>query len=406
MASAIPAAIGVGTSLIGGIQGKGAAKKQQQLAEQQLRQLQPLINAQIAASQFGLGQAQQLYPEAADLMKQIFGQSQGAYGEAQGLQQTALTDYKKLLDDALGRSSELYGAGRDLMGQGGQLAASGRGILEGGLPYLGGAAAALSDLQKFYRPFMDSGQRAIDRFLPGSKQIQDLYATELGNVNQGYRSASENIAKFAPRGGGRVSTLARADIDRQKGISDVYAGGKQNLLQLNLNNAFQGAQGQQGIANALAQLGLGQGQLGLGTIGAGLNTTGTGLNAIGAGTNYLGTGGGLAQNAFGQGLNAFGQGLNALGLGLNAGQGLGGLASSAMGQGLSGGNTAAGLYGQQANRAYGYQPQTGGGNALGGYLVDLFKDTKIQNSIGDFFSKLFGKGNSGSSTSIPGLPSE
>lgn len=363
---AIPAAIGAGSSIIGGIQGKGAAKKQQKLAEQQLRQLQPLIDAQIASSQYGLNTAKSLFPQATNNLQSIFNSATGTF-------EPLMKDYRSMLDDALGKSDELYNSGRSLT-QGGA------GLLSGSLPYLSGAANALGDLQKFYRPFMFDGQRAIDRFLPGGKQVQDLFATEMGNVNQGYRSASENIAKFAPRGGGRVSTLARADIDRQKQLSDVYSQGKQSLLQLNLNNAFQGAAGEQNVANSLSQLGLGQGQLGLGTIGQGLNT-------IGAGTSLLGTKGGLAQNSLSQALQA-------LGIGGNAAGNLGQIASSLFGQGMQGGQGAMNLYSQQANRAYGGQPQdSNSGKGLGGYLVDLFSNKGVQDKLGGLFGG--GGGNSG-----------
>jgi hypothetical protein len=357
MASAIPAAIGVGTSLIGGISGKGAAKHQRELAEKQLKQLQPLIDAQIAGSQFGLNTAKQLYPQAISNIQNVYNKATGAYDPL-------FKDYQSLLSDALGTSKELDNSGRTLT-QGGA------GILGGSLPYLSGAANTLGELQKFYRPFMNDGQRAIDRFLPGNKQVQDLFATEFGNVNQGYRSASENIARFAPRGGGRVSSLARADIDRQKQLSDVYSQGKQSLLQLNLQNAFQGAQGQQGIANALAQLGLGQGQLGLGTIGQGLNT-------IGTGTSRLGTEGGLAHNSLSQALQALGIG------GQSAGN-LGQLASGLFGEGLSGGQGAYNLYNAQANRSFASQPTGEGGKGLGGFLVDLFGNKGVQDKIGGLF---------------------
>lgn len=360
MAQAIPAAIGVGTSLVGGISGKGAAKEQRKLAERQLAQLQPLINAQIAASQFGLDQAQQLYGPAADIFKNI-------YSTSMGDRDTAMGDYSRLLEDAITKSNEMYGEGKGLT-------AEGRNLLLQSQPYLQGAGTALSDLQKFYRPFMDSGQRAIDAFLPSAARVNETLAADFGNVNQGYRSASENIARFSPRGGGRVSTLARADIDRQKQLSDMFFQGKQNLRDTALGAAFQGAAGQQNVANSLRDLGLGQGQLGLGTIGQGLST-------IGTGTNILGTGGGLAQNAFGQGLQA-------LGLGLNAGQGLGNLATTGLQLGLSGGQQAYNMYNQQSGQAYNatFPGASGGaGKGLGGYLVDLFSNKGVQNKLNDLF---------------------
>jgi hypothetical protein len=289
------------------------------------------------------------------------------------------------LGEARGRSSELFESGKGLMREGGDLASLGRGTLAGSLPYLTGAATALGDLQKFYRPFMFDGQRAIDRFLPSGKRVNELLAPEFGNISQGYQSASENIAKFAPRGGGRVSTLARADIDRQKQLSDVFFQGRQGLTDKALGAAFQGAQGEQNRANALQALGLGQGQLGLGTIGQGLNTIGTGLNTIGTGTSLLGTQGGLAQNSMSQALQA-------LGLGGQAAGNLGELASSLFGQGLSSSQGPMNLYNQQANRAFQAsrlgQPTSGSG--LGGYLVDLFNNKGVQDKVGGLLGGLFG----------------
>jgi hypothetical protein len=359
MASAIPAAIGVGSSLVGGISGKGAAKEQRKLAERQLAMLQPLINAQIQASQFGLDQARQLYGPAAQMFQQT-------YDTALADRDTAMGGYNRFLEDAFAKEGELYGEGRSLSAQG-------RGILTGAQPYLQGAATALSDLQRFYRPFMDSGQRAIDAFLPSASRIGEVYASDFGNVNQGYRSASENIARFAPRGGGRVSTLARMDIDRQKQISDIFFQGKNNLRDLALGKAFEGAAGTQNVSNALQSLGLGQGQLGLGTIGQGLATSDLGRN-------FLSTGGQLAQNAYGQGLQA-------LGLGINSAQGTGNLATTGLQLGLSGGQGPYSLYNQQNQQAFNstFGGSGGDGKGLGGYLVDLFNNKSIQNKINDIF---------------------
>jgi len=363
MAAAIPAGIGLGSSIIGGVQGKGAAKKQEKLAREQMAMLKPLIDAQIAASQFALGQAQQYYPQAG----RMFGET---YDTAMGDRQTAMTDYRQLLDQALGRSTELYNEGKGLT-------ATGRDLLGQSQNYLTGASTALTDLQKFFRPFMEGGATAIDRFLPSAARTNELMAPEYGNINQGYRSASENLARFAPRGGGRVSTMARADIDRQKQLSDVFFQGRQALQDKSLGAAFQGAAGQQQVANSLQSLGLGTGQLGLGTIGQGLNT-------IGTGTQILGTEGGLAQNAFGQGLQA-------LGLGINSAQGIGNLATSSLSSGLSGGQGVYDLYNRQADRSFNAQfGGSGGGGSqggLGGFLVDLFSNPSIQKKLGDLFKR-------------------
>lgn len=304
MAMAIPAAIGLGTSLVGGIQGKGARKKQEQLARQQLAQLQPYLNA----SQSALGNALNMFPQASNAIQTVFNQATGAY-------EPLVNDYRSLLG--------------------------------GATPYLSGAANALGDLQRFYRPFMFEGSRAIDRFLPSAQRTNELLAPEFGNINQGYQSASENIARFAPRGGGRVSSLSRADLDRQKQISDTFFQGRQNLSNQALGAAFQGAQGQQGAAQALSSLGLGQG--------------------------------GLAQNAVSQALQA-------LGLGGAAAGNLGQLSSSLFGHGMSGANILGNLYGQTSNRAYQQSPNMlDTGESLGSYLQKLFGNKGVQNAIGGIF---------------------
>jgi len=314
MAMAIPAAIGIGSSIVGGIKGKGAAKKQQKLAEQQRQQLMPLIQSQIAGSQFGINQAQGLYPQAQAMLAEIF-------------------------KNALGQSDEALGTSRNLSNM--------------SLPYLKGAGSALENLQQFYRPFMFEGQRAIDRFLPSKQRTEEMLAPEFGDINQGYQSASENIAKFAPRGGGRVSSLARGDLDRQKSLSDTFFKGRESLRNSALGAAFQGAAGEQNRANSLQGLGLGIGQLGQ---------------------------------------NSLSQALQALGLGQNSAQGIGNLGASALGMGLSGGQNAMSLYNSQANRAYGLLPQESTGKGLGGYLVDLFSNKGVQDKLGGLFGKKGGGG--------------
>src|SRR5262245_50247051 len=151
MAAMLPAAIGVGSSLIGGISGKGAAKKQQRLAEQQFRQIQPLLNAQIAASQFGLDQARQLYGPAAKQLQDVYG--------------TSMDSYNKLLSNAMSQSGNLMNMST---------------------PYLQGAGTALSDLQKFYRPFMTEGASAIERFLPSAQQVGQLLDRKSTRLNSSH----------------------------------------------------------------------------------------------------------------------------------------------------------------------------------------------------------------------------
>lgn len=328
MAAAIPAAIGVGTSLIGGIQGKGAAKKQQQLAEQQRRDLLPLIQSKIAASQYGLGMA----PEALANSQSIFNRGLGGFDSLS-------QDYKSLT-----------GQGQD--------------ILNSSLPYLSGAAAALGDLQKFYRPFMFDGQSAIDRFLPSKGRTEQMLAPEFGEINRGFQSASDNIAKFAPRGA-RTSALAKGDLDRQSQLSETFFKGRQALGDKALGAAFQGASGQQGVAQALAQLGLGKGQLGLGTIGTGQNAMSQALQSLGIGNAATGNLTQLIAALSAQGDEAFN------------------------------------MYNQQANRAFGLEPQANSGKGLGGYLVDLFNNKGVQDKVGGLLGGIFG-GNKKKNSILPG----
>lgn len=54
MAAAIPAAIGLGSSALGGIFGKGAAKKQEKLQREQYEMLKPLLAAQAEGGKYAL----------------------------------------------------------------------------------------------------------------------------------------------------------------------------------------------------------------------------------------------------------------------------------------------------------------------------------------------------------------
>lgn len=401
MAAAIPAAIGVGSSLISGISGKGAAKKQQQELERQRQMIQPLINAQVDATNFGLGQARQYLPRAAVLFDEANANAKGAMGSAYRDRDVAMTDYKRLLEDALSQRDALYAQGNEIMGKGKGLIGTGegligqgRGLLEGATPYLSGAGSALRDIGKFYRKFMDGGNRAIDEFLPSAQRTYETFAPEFGNINQGFDAASQNIAKFAPRGGGRITASTNLEMQRQKGISDTFFQGRQSLQDKGLSAAFQGAQGQQGVAQALQALGLGQGQLGLGTIGQGTNVIGQGNSLIGSGTNLFGagnqalaTGGGLAQNAFGQGQNALAQVLAAIAAANQSTQGLADIGK--LGLGIAGGNAGNifDMVNQQGNRALASRNQSTGVGGLGGALVDLFSKQSVQDKIGDIFGK-------------------
>lgn len=176
MASAIPAAIGAGGSIIGGIQGKGAAKRQERIQRDYLAMLKPLLDTQAETGRFALGQSK---------------------------------------------------------------------------PFIRGAGQALQDLQeKFYKPLALGSRSAIDAFLSPERRA----------INQGYQNAVGNVARFAPRGGGRVSALVRGDLQRQGQLSDLVFGARKA--------------GAEGLANTSTQLGgLGVGLLGAG-FGAGQQATG------------------------------------------------------------------------------------------------------------------------------------
>lgn len=150
MPTAIPAAIGLGGSIFGGISGKKAAKKQQQMAEQQMAMIKPLLEAQIAGSKFALDQSK---------------------------------------------------------------------------PFLEGARQGVTDLQNFWKPLMSGDRSAIDAFL----------APERRAINQGYKATERNLAQFGPRGGGRISALANADIARQGQMNDLVFGGRQKAAGANFD---------------------------------------------------------------------------------------------------------------------------------------------------------------------------
>ena len=168
MATAIPAAVGLGGSLIGGISGKGAAKKQQQLTQQLMQMLQPLI--QVAT---------------------------------QGKQAALQT--------------------------GTALANKSQGYLDTGTGGLTGI------LKNFWGPLLSGNRSAIDQFLSPERRA----------INQGYQSTLEDVARFAPRGGGRVASTVKANVQRQGQLSDLVFGARR-----------QAAEGGAGVSNQLAGLGL------------------------------------------------------------------------------------------------------------------------------------------------------
>lgn len=342
MAAAIPAAIGVGTSIASGIGSKGARKAAERAEAQRRAQLQPLIDAQLRAALLG----EQQIPGLFDMFKQ-------SYSKAGELGQQSLTDYHQLLSDALSKSNDLFQAGTASIGRG-----------EG---YLQGAAAGLGDLQKFYRPFLTEGAAAIDRFLPSKGSTESLLAPEFRQVNEGYQATLNSLQK-APRGGGRLTAFNEADLKRQGDLSDLFFKGRQALGDKALGAGLQAASGESNRLGQLLQLGGTENQLGLGQIGAG--------------TSLLGTEGGLAQNAFGQSLQSLSQQLSATG-------GIGALSQGLM----SGANDLYNLYNQSANRAAAYttpQPNTGNQKGLGGFLVDLFNQKNVQDKVGGWLGGIFG----------------
>lgn len=188
MSAAIPAAVGLGGSLIGGIQGKGAAKRQERISREYLDILRPLLQTQTQAGKFALDQSK---------------------------------------------------------------------------PFIRGAGQALIDLQdKFYKPLAFGGGSAINAFLSPERRA----------INQGYQNAVGNVARFAPRGGGRVSALVQGDLQRQGQLSDLVFGARRA-----------GAQGLQDVSQGLG--------------GLGTNLLGAGFGAGTQATNLLGGQMGIAQRA-------------------------------------------------------------------------------------------------------------
>lgn len=120
-----------------------------------------------------------------------------------------------------------------------------------GAGYLSGAQTGLHDLKKFWQPLVSGDRSAIDAFL----------APERRAINQGYQATAQNLFRMAPRGGGRVSALANADMNRQGALNDLVFGARREG------------------ANQMKDLNQSQGQLGLGQMGVGANVLGQGLNA-------------------------------------------------------------------------------------------------------------------------------
>lgn len=386
MAAAIPAAIGLGSSVVGGIQGKGAQKaaktqadNQLKLQQQMLSLVQPTLQSQANLASFSQDQIGQLLPQ---LLQQLSG-SNSQFGDLASLFQGQGAEG---LQKAYDTSGQLINSGNALMGQGNNLANS-------SLGFLLGAGNALKPAQRTYESLL-SGQRAIDKFLPSAKTTFESIAPEIGNINQGAQSASSNIAKFAPRGGGRASSVAQIEMNRQKQINDQFFTQRKAQQGEGLQTALQAAQGQTGISNQMGNL-FQQG------FGAGLGQIGQGINTIGSGTQYLGTQGNLAQ---GQYSNLF----NALGGQQNNQQQLGSLLSNLLGTAGSAnqsmGSTVGNLYGTSLQGQQGQQQGQSSSGGIGTALTKLFSNPKVQGGIEGLWGNIFGGGNKNSSTNFGGAP--
>lgn len=144
---------------------------------------------------------------------------------------------KPLIEQQIAGGKEAIGIGKDQIGS--------------GAGYLNGAQQGLSDLRNFWKPLVSGNRSAIDAFLAPERQA----------INQGWQATNQNLYRMAPRGGGRVSALANADVSRQGALNDLVFGARREG------------------ANQLANLSQSQGQLGLGQMGVGAGVLGQGLNA-------------------------------------------------------------------------------------------------------------------------------
>lgn len=129
------------------------------------------------------------------------------------------------------------------------------------------------DLRNFYRPLATGDRSAIDAFLSPERRA----------INQGYQSVQNNIAQFAPRGGGRVAAGINADVQRQGQLSDLV-----------FNARRTGAQGLGQVAGLFGDV-AGRGLAG---VGQGDSRTGTGFSGIGQGLGAIGQAGSGSGNLF------------------------------------------------------------------------------------------------------------
>lgn len=142
--------------------------------------------------------------------------------EAKKQQERMMQMVMPLIQAQIAAKQEAVTQGKDLLGQ--------------TRPYLEQGAGGLSKAIDWWKPLMSGDQRAIDQFL----------APERRAINEGYRQSQESITRFAPRGGGRVSSLARADIGRQGQLSDLTFGARRQAVDSTA-----------GLSDQIAKLGLG-----------------------------------------------------------------------------------------------------------------------------------------------------
>lgn len=176
-----------------------------------------------------------LIPAAIGLGSSVFSGISGKSAAKKQAKKEA--EMMKLVQEQLARGKEAMGLGKEQIGQ--------------GAGYLRGAQQGLGDLKNFWQPLVTGDRSAIDAFL----------APERRAINQGWQATNQNLFRMAPRGGGRVSALAAADVNRQGALNDLVFGARREG------------------ANQLANLNQNQGQLGLGQMGVGASVLGQGLNA-------------------------------------------------------------------------------------------------------------------------------
>lgn len=369
MAQIAPLAIGGVSSAISGIQGKHAREAQEKLARQMMAQQQPLIDAQRGLLDLSGQFARQFVPQAGNAINAVYNQSMGQF-------QPLMQDYQAMLKEATTSQGKFNAEGEGFMD-------TGRNLFNAGSAGWMGALSGLGDLQAAYRPFLTEGASAIEKFLPKGQALNRILAGQFGDINQGYKSASENIEAFAPRGGGRISTLANNDVKRNQDLNRARSEGTLNYGNLALQNFFQGAEGTRNVLGQKAGIAGQQTQAGLGMIGAGQQSKQQGIAEFGS--------------KAGVGLQQLQAALQALGIAGGAAGNLGSLGSGFLNLGAQGGGNLYEMMNRQMDRAFGSQPSQGSGaEGLGSQLVKMFSSPGAQ----DWMKGLTKKGGSKSPVGI------